>query len=50
MYKYPTVGTNVYGEIDLVLLGVIISEFIYLLGCESIDGSLLSLSTGSRLL
>ena len=44
MYEYPTVQIDVYDETDHGLLGVIISEFIYLLGCESIDGSLLMLS------
>ena len=39
MYKYPTVDIDVYGETNLGLLGVIISEFIYLLVCKSIDGS-----------
>ena len=48
MYEYPTVDTNMYDEINLGLLGVITSEFIYLLGYESIDGSLLTLSTGCR--
>ena len=40
MYEYSTVDIDVYGETDLKLLGVIIFGFIYLLVCESIDGSL----------
>jgi len=50
MYEYPTVDIEVYNKIDLGLLGVIISGFIYVLGCESIDGSLLMLSIRYRLL
>ena len=50
MYEYPTVDIDVYDETDLGLLGVIISKFIYLLGCESIDGSLLTLSIEYRLI
>ena len=50
MYEYPTVDIDVYDETDLGLLGVIISGFIYLLGCESIDGSLLMLSIRCKLL
>ena len=38
MYEYPTVDIDVYDKSDLGLLGVIISVFTYLLGCESIDG------------
>ena len=49
MYEYLTVDIDVYNQTDLGLLRVTISEFIYLLGCESIDGSLLMLSTRCRL-
>jgi len=49
MYEYPTVDINVYDETNLGLLGIIISKFIYLLGCESIDGSLLMLSIRCKL-
>ena len=50
MYKYPTVDIDVYDKTDLGLLGVIISEFIYLSRGASIDGSLLMLSIRCRLL
>ena len=49
MYEYPTVQIDVYDETDLGLLGVIISKFIYLLGYESTDDSLLMLSIRCRL-
>ena len=48
MYEYPTIDIDVYDEIDLGLLGVIISRFAYLLSCESIYGSLLMLSMRCR--
>jgi len=50
MYEYPTVDMEMYDKIDLGLLGIIISEFIYVLGCKNIDGSLLMLSIRCRLL
>ena len=50
MYEYPTIDIDVDGETDLGLLGVIISRFTYVLGCESIDGLLLILSIRCRLL
>ena len=50
MYEYPTVDIDVYDKTDLGLLEVIISGFIYLLGCESIDGLLLMLGIRGRLL
>ena len=50
MYEYPTVDIDVYDETGFGLLGVIISGFIYLLGCDSIDGSPLMLSIICRLL
>jgi len=50
MYEYPTIDIDVYDQTDIGMLGVIIFGFIYLLGCESIDGSLFMLSIRCRLL
>ena len=50
MYEYPTFDIEVYDKTDLELLGVIIFRFIYVLGCEHIDSSLLMLSIRCRLL
>ena len=44
MYEYPTVDIEMYDKTDLGLLGEIISGFIYVIGCEIIDDSLLMLS------
>ena len=49
MYEYPIVDIEMYDKTDLGLLGEIISWFIYLLGCESIDDSPLMMSIRCKL-
>jgi len=50
MYEYPILDIDVYDEADIGQLGLIISGSTYLLGCQSIDCSLLMLSIRYRLL